>query len=261
MSSHSVQDKFSLGTWVQINNATVIEIIGQSEMDFIVIDMEHGNISLDSLENLLRAAECSALEAIVRVNENNASLISKVLDLGPDGLLVPHISSKVDAQKVVQYSKYPPYGNRGSCPTIREANHWCDNWVNFMDKSNKETKIIALVEGTDGISNFQDIVQVEGIDYFMIGPFDLSVAMGIPGELSHPSIERKHKEVIQLTKKYGKELIGVDFSYDLNEIASSIQQWKQRDISKIMVGIDKMFFTKITQEVGQLKANIKGGNS
>src|SRR5699024_2209075 len=119
-------NNFSLGTWVQINSAEVIEIIGQSDLDFIVIDLEHGNISLESLENLLRAAEGSGLESIVRVNEINASLITKVLDLGPDGLVVPHIATKDEAEEVVQYAKYPPIGNRGSCPTIREANHWCD---------------------------------------------------------------------------------------------------------------------------------------
>lgn len=251
-----MREKFSLGTWVQINNATVIEIIGQSGIDFIVIDLEHGNISLESLEDLLRAAKCSGLKVIVRVNEINASLIMKVLDLGPEGLLVPHISSKEEAEKVIQFAKYPPIGNRGSCPTIREANHWCDDWTSFMNISNERTKIIALVEGIEGIDNFSDIVRVEGIDFFMIGPFDLSVSLGVPGELSHPSIEEKLMEVIHEADKHGKELIGVDFSYEIKDMATNIKKWQERKVSKVMVGIDKMFITKILQEVGQLKSNL-----
>src|SRR5699024_8758594 len=171
-----------------------------------------------------------------RVNEINASLITKVLDLGPDGLVVPHIATKDEAEEVVQYAKYPPIGNRGSCPTIREANHWCDDWTSFMDKSNKQTDIIALVEGTEGIDNFSDIVQVEGIDFFMIGPFDLSVALGVPGELSHRWIENKYAEIVHEAKKYNKELIGVDFSYELQDMEASINNWRIREVSKMMVG-------------------------
>lgn len=252
--------KISLGTWVQIDNATIIEIIGNSGMDFIVIDLEHGNISLESLENLLRAAKCSGLESIVRVYENNSSLISRVLDLGPDGLLIPHISSKEEAERVVLNAKYPPLGKRGSCPAIREANHWTDDWNSFMKKSNKTTNIIALIEGVEGIDNFNEIVKVEGIDTFMVGPFDLSVTLGIPGEVSHPLIEEKYAKIIQEVKEHDKELIGIDFSYELENIESSINNWQEREVSKVMVGIDKMFFTKILKEVVKLKPKNKGDN-
>lgn len=253
------KDNYQLGTWVQMNSSTVIEIIGQSKFDFIVIDLEHGNISLESLEQLLRAAECSGLKAIVRVYENNASLIMRVLDLGPDGVLIPHVSSKKEAEKAVQFAKYPPIGTRGSCPCIREADHWSNNWPEFMKKSNNDTMVVALVEGQDGIENFGEIVEVDGIDAFMIGPFDLSVSLGIPGQTTHPSIEETYSQVIEQTKKHGKELIGVDFSYDLQDIESSLGVWSNRGVSMIMTGIDKMFFTKIVQEVGELKIS-KGGD-
>ncbi|WP_163969638.1 HpcH/HpaI aldolase family protein [Oceanobacillus halotolerans] len=244
---------FGLGTWVQINSATVVEIIGNSNFDFVVIDLEHGNISLESLENLLRAAKLSGLETIVRVYENNSSLIMRVLDLGPDGILVPHVSSKEDAVRVVQSAKYPPLGDRGSCPCIPEANHWTNDWTSFMEQSNRDTEIIALVEGQHGMNHFQEIIEVDGIDTFMIGPFDLSVSLGIPGDSSHPLIEEKYNSLIELVEKQGKELIGVDFSYEMKAIQSNIEKWRQRGVTRMMTGIDKMFVTKMMKEVGNFK--------
>lgn len=245
--------KVELGTWIQINNPTVVEIIGFNGFDFVVIDMEHGNISLESLEDLMRAAQVSGMKSIVRVYENNAALIMKVLDLGPDGLMVPQVSSKSEALKVVKHAKYPPFGERGSCPCIREANHWNMNWTEFMEESNKTTKLIALVEGKEGIDNFSEIAGVEGIDAYMIGPFDLSVSLGIPGQTKHSIIEEKYTEIIKIAKEKGKELIGVDFSYESEDIKKSIETWKNREVSMVMTGMDKMFFTKIAKEIAQYK--------
>ena len=253
----SIRKDFELGTWIQINSPTVVEIMGMNGFDFVVIDLEHGNISLENLEHLLRAAKVANLKSIVRVYENNAALIMKVLDLGPDGLLVPQVSSKAEALKVVKHAKYPPFGDRGSCPCIRQAKHWETNWTEFMEESNKQTMLIALVEGKEGVENFSEIAEVEGIDALMIGPFDLSVSLGIPGQIKHPMIEEKYAEIIQVAKSKGKDIIGVDFSFETDDIESSIETWKSRGVHMIMTGIDKMFLTKIVREITQLRGNVK----
>ncbi|WP_392455583.1 HpcH/HpaI aldolase/citrate lyase family protein [Chryseomicrobium aureum] len=248
--------KLELGTWVQINNSTVVEIIGNSGFDFVVIDLEHSNISLESLENLLRATYQSGLESYVRVNENNPSLISRVLDLGVDGIVFPNVSSVDEAIKIVKASKFPPHGNRGSCPCIREAGHWNLNWAEFIKESNKRVKIIALIEGLKGIENFNEIINVEGIDSYMVGPFDLSVSLGIPGQISHELISDTYKQFAEIANSNGKEFIGLDFSYETDDIAVSIKSWKERNIYKVMTGIDKMFLSKIFSDVANLKNNI-----
>lgn len=246
------ESKSVLGTWVQLGNENIVEIIGYSNFDFVIIDLEHGNITLEKLEHLIRAARVSDLYTIVRVYENNSSLIMRVLNLGIDAILVPQISSKEDAEKIVNSSKYPPLGCRGSCPCIREAGHWDDDWVSFMKDSNKNVEVIALVEGEEGLNNFSEIVAVEGIDSFMIGPFDLSVSLGIAGQVNHDIIEKKYKEVISLASSYNKEIIGVDFSYELDGIKIAIDVWLNRGVKRVVTGIDKMFFTKIINDVSKL---------
>jgi 4-hydroxy-2-oxoheptanedioate aldolase len=247
-----------LGTWVQINNAEVIEMIGTSDFDFIVIDMEHGNIWLESVEHLIRAAENSNLYPIVRVPENNASLILKVLDLGAKGILVPHISSKEDAEKAVKAAKYSPLGERGSCPCIRAGRHMVENWSSFSRKSNEEVKVILLIEGEEGVANFHEIVTIPGVDAYMIGPFDLSVSLGVPGEVSHPLVEQKFKEVSEIIRKYNKELIGVDFSANESDIIYNLQKWRERGSRIFMTGIDKWIFSKAVKTTSSVINKLRG---
>jgi 2-keto-3-deoxy-L-rhamnonate aldolase RhmA len=249
------QSNEKLGTWVQMNSPTIVEILGNNGFDFIVIDLEHGNISLESLEHLLRAAEVSSLEAFVRVHDNNPSLITKVLDLGPHGIVVPHITTREEAEMVVSFAKYPPLGVRGSCPCTREAQHMNNDWSVFMKKSNKEMKVIALVEGEEGIKNFESIASVEGINALMVGPFDLSVSLGVPGEIEHSLIEEKYSRLIDLTNQLGKDLIGIDFSEGVKGIEKGLNKWRNRSIKTIMTGIDKMIFGQSAREITALKHN------
>lgn len=252
------KDSIHLGTWLQINNAEVVEIIGNSEFSFVVIDMEHGNIWLESLEHLIRAAENAHLFPIVRVPENNASLILKVLDLGAKGLIIPHISSKEEAEKAVKAAKYPPYGERGSCPCIRAGGHMVEDWSSFAQKTNEEVKVILLVEGEEGISNFSEIVSVEGVDAYMIGPFDLSVSLGVPGQVNHPLVEEKLREVSQIIREHQKELIGVDFSKTESGIIDNLQKWQERGSRILMTGIDKWIFSQAVKATSSVINQLKG---
>lgn len=246
----------TFGTWVQINHTSIIEMIGRSSFDFIVIDLEHGNIGLESLEQMIITAENSKLFPIVRVPELNSSFIMKVLDLGARGLIVPQISSREQAEKVVKAAKFPPIGNRGSCPCIRSGNHWVENWSQFSREQNQNVSVIALVEGTEGISNFKEIVKTEGIDAFMIGPFDLSVALGVPGETTHPLVEEALDEIFNLAQKYNKQVIGVDFSIEEEDIKKNLIRWQKRGSKILMTGIDKFFFTKKLTEISSVYNDI-----
>jgi 4-hydroxy-2-oxoheptanedioate aldolase len=245
-----------LGTWVQINNPEVVEIMGNGSFDFVILDMEHGNIWYESLVDLIRAAKLRDLYSIVRVPELNGPSIMKVLDLGANGIIVPQVSTKEQAQKAVSFAKYPPDGQRGSCPCIRAANHYVEDWGRFAKKCNHDVSVIILVEGPEGIKNFGEIVQTEGVDAFMIGPFDLSVALGIPGEVTHPLVEQKLDEVFALAKAYNKEIIGVDFSNNPIDAEANLKKWKARGSRIFMTGIDKWIFTGAVKQFSQFKTNL-----
>src|SRR5699024_4663404 len=114
--------------------------------------------------------------------------ITKALDIGAEGVLVPQISTKEEAEKVVSAARYYPNGNRGACPFIRSGNHLVTNWEEYYTKANKDVVVMALIEGEKGLNNLEEIISTEGLDAIMLGPMDLSVSLGLGGELEHPKV-------------------------------------------------------------------------
>lgn len=232
-------ERISVGTWVQINNPEVVEMAAISGFDFLILDMEHGNFDFPSLENLLRAAESHNVRPIVRVQENDPASIMKALDLGAKGVLIPQVATRQDAERAVQAAKYAPVGARGACPFIRAGGHLITQWEAHANQSNQQLQVIALVEGKEGIDNLEAIVATPGIDALMIGPFDLSVSLGISGQVDHPLIDQKFDEAAALAHRYGKTLFGVDFQTDYEGIKNKLLRWRARGVTTIVSGADK----------------------
>lgn len=245
-------NSLKLGTWVQISSPDIVEILGANGFDFVILDLEHGNIDFRTLENLIRAAELYNVYPIVRVPEYNQAQIMKVLDLGAKGIMVPQITSKEEVEQVVQAVKYPPIGHRGSCPCIRAGSHLVDDWERFSKSANKNISAIVLVEGVEGIENFEEIVSVENVDAFMIGPFDLSVSLGVPGEVNHKKIKEKLEEIISLAHQHNKKIIGVDFSSNETDIKENLRYWRSLGSNILMTGIDKLLLGQKVKSVTKI---------
>ncbi len=176
-----------LGSWNIIPSPSLVEIIGNSGLDFIVIDSEHGPVSMETAENLIRAAEVSGMDVLIRVSHNDSHLILRALDIGACGVQVPHISTEKEAKLVVEYAKYYPEGKRGFSPFTRAARYSLDA-QGHTDRSNDETIVVLNIEGKEGIKNLKEIIKVPGIDVIFIGPYDLSQSLGKPGEVDNREI-------------------------------------------------------------------------
>lgn len=111
-----------IGTWNIIPSSTIVEAIGYSGFDFVVIDAEHGPINMETAENLIRAAEVAGTTPIVRVPTNESYLVLRALDIGAHGVQVPHVSTKEEAERVVKYSKYYPKGKEDFLPLQGQGN-------------------------------------------------------------------------------------------------------------------------------------------
>lgn len=179
--------KTVLGSWNIIPSPSLVEIIGNSGLDFIVIDSEHGPVSMETAENLIRSAEVSGMDAVIRVSHNDSHLILRALDIGASGVQVPHVSTKKEARKVVEHAKYYPEGKRGFSPFTRAARYSLDA-QGHTDRSNDQTIVVLNIEGKEGIKNLKEIVKVPGIDVIFIGPYDLSQSLGKPGEVDNREI-------------------------------------------------------------------------
>ncbi|WP_110648857.1 HpcH/HpaI aldolase family protein [Salinicola peritrichatus] len=243
-----------LGTWVQINSPELVELVALSGFDFAILDMEHGNIDFPSLEHLIRASESRQMRPVVRVTENDAFPIMKALDLGAKGVLIPQVETPEEARRAVQAAKYAPLGTRGACPFVRAGGHLIAQWEEHAHQANRDTQVIALIESKTGVDHLDAIVATPGLDAFMIGPFDLSVSLGIAGQVDHPLIHTTFDHAMTLAHHHQKTFLAVDFQTDRAGVAGMLANWRERGVTTLVSGADKaMILTSMRTQVRTLR--------
>ena len=190
------QGGIAFGGVSHIPSTAIVELMGIAGYDFDLIDTEHGMYDVDTAGELIRAASGVGLTPIVRVLQNDPGLIMKAFDLGAEGVVVPHVVSKDDAERAVRAAKYHPEGERGSCPFIAAAGYSLYDWAVYQEAANRETMVIVLIEDREGVENIDEILSVKGIDAVFLGPFDMSVGMGQRGDALHPDVQGNLDRVI-----------------------------------------------------------------
>jgi len=175
-------NKLSLGSWVMMKDSISTEILSNVNLDWLVIDYEHTSLSLETIQHHIRNIQNFGLEALVRVSKNEEVIIKKVLDMGADGIVVPMICSKSDAINAVNYAKYPPEGLRGV--GLYRAQNYGLQFEKYKKWVDKNLVIIAQIEHIKAVDNLDEILDVNGIDGILIGPYDLSASMGRPGDFN-----------------------------------------------------------------------------
>ena len=195
------EGKNVFGPFMKFTDPAAVEIMGFAGFDFVIIDAEHGPISMQSAQNMIRAAETANITPIIRVSSDDEALILRALDIGAQGIEIPQINSKSQAIKAVKSVKYSPQGERGVCRYVRAANYSSMDKFKYFKFANEETMIIAHIEGVEGINNLDEILSVPGIDVIFIGPYDLSQSLGIPGEVNNPLVTERMKEVVLKCKE------------------------------------------------------------
>jgi len=196
------------GTWCLIPSPEVINIIAKSGLDFVFIDMEHGATDFVNVGRMITSAQVEGCSAIVRVPKLQEDYILRVLDLAPDGIVVPHIETKYDAVHFVHYSKFAPIGYRGYSPYTKSGgyNYNC----NYTKNENNRLLNIAIVEGSDGIANLEDIVKIKDIDVIYLGTYDISVMLGIPGQVNDKRVYKVLEDCTKFVKNSDK-IVGCMF--------------------------------------------------
>jgi 4-hydroxy-2-oxoheptanedioate aldolase len=196
-------NKTVVGTWSSLSSPNVISVLGTTNLDFVVIDMEHGSMSFETVENMVRAAEATGISPIVRVWDDDEQTLLRALETGVQSVMIPHISTVEDAERVAKCCKYYPDGNRGLSPYTRSHNFTHENIDKSLQKENRETLVGILVEGKLGLSNLEDIVKVKGIDLIYLGLFDICQSVGIPGEINHPVVLDEIKRCFDVINSNG----------------------------------------------------------
>ena len=211
-----------IGPLLGFTSPQLVEIAGRAGFDFLFIDCEHGAIGLDECENLVRAADLVELSTIVRVPENNPQQILRYLDLGAHGVQVPHVTTKDDALRAVDATKYAPQGSRGMGGG-RAADYGLGRYTGeaYLTFANEQTWVSAMIEDLEGIRNLDQILTVEGLDIIAIGPNDLAASLGHPGHSDHPDVQRTIDEIVAQTKAAGKA-VGVGGNSNAESVRKNI---------------------------------------
>ena len=177
------------GVSVMIPSPQIVEMIAAAGFDWVLLDCEHGTLTLESVELMAMAAEASGITAIARPVTKSPEHVLQVLDRGVMGVQVPHVNTAAEAHEVLAAVKYHPQGKRSLAAGTRSAVYdSIGSLADYVKAANEQTLIAIQLEDQPAIENIDELLKVDDIDVFFIGPSDLSQAMGHPGNPKAPLV-------------------------------------------------------------------------
>ena len=188
-----------VGSWMQLTDSNVAEIMGRSGYQWVAIDMEHGPVSLSQLPDLFRALELGGTLPLARVASPLPINCRQALDQGAAGVVIPMISSAAQLQAIINECHWPPRGRRGV--GFQRANVFGKFFDAYVQEA-QESLIIAQIEHVDAVNNLESIVAVEGLDAIMVGPYDLSASLGITGEFENKKYLETLSKILSMCAKH-----------------------------------------------------------
>ena len=195
----------AFGVSVMFPSPHIVDIVGRLGFDWVLIDCEHGSISLESVELMVMAAEAAGVTPIARPPVNSFESIGQLMDRGAMGVQVPHVNTAEDARKAVESVRYHPLGERGLAAGVRSASYgYGMSMSEYAEQSNAETLVCVQIEEGEAVKNIDEIVQVDGVDVFFVGPSDLSQSLGYPGRPDTPEVRDAMDGVFATVAAVGK---------------------------------------------------------
>ena len=199
------ESKATFGIMITFPSAPVVEMLGHLGFDWVLIDNEHGSITVDNSEDMIRAAELSGIAPIVRPVANRPEFISPFMDRGAWGVQVPHVNTAEEAAATVDAVKYYPDGHRGIFSRSRPSGYGFNTTTGeYVAEANRNTLVCVMLEEVEAIDNLESMIQVEGVDVYFIGSGDLSQSMGYPGQLAHPEVQAVMERGVDVIRKAGQ---------------------------------------------------------
>jgi 2-keto-3-deoxy-L-rhamnonate aldolase RhmA len=190
--------KVCLGATITMNSPTVAEMLSHLGLDWLWFEMEHSSLGETDVLTMLQATNGSDVSTVVRVPWNDKTMIKRALDLGPDGIIVPLVNSREEAEYAVRAMKYPPVGERGA--GLGRAQCYGMHMGEYLETANAEVTLILMIEHIRAVENIEEILAVKGVDSVMIGSLDLSGSMGMLGNTADPKVEGAVQKVLAASK-------------------------------------------------------------
>lgn len=194
----------AVGTMIrEMRSPAVAQIMAAAGMDYIIIDLEHSSYGLETTADLIRQARACDLCAIVRVPEIHKSWISRVLDAGAHGVLVPFVETRDQVEQVIALSKYPPVGRRGLASQIGHTDYKPGDLETLVREKNEQTIVAIQIESPLGVRNLPEMLSVSGVDVVISGPNDMASSMNLAGQVNSPAVLEQIDRMIDICKSKG----------------------------------------------------------
>jgi len=192
--------QLTLGSWISLGHPAIAEIFANAGFDWLVVDLEHSTISMEQAGDLIRVIDLAGVTPLVRLTCNEPNQIKRVMDAGAHGIVVPMVNSPEDAIRAVEATRYAPRGARGV--GLARAQKYGAGFQEYLEWQKDGPVVIVQIEHKMALESLDAILSVKDVDGFIIGPYDLSCSMGIPGEFEHPEF----LDAMDLIKSTGERL-------------------------------------------------------
>lgn len=227
--------KLSIGSWITIGDNAIAEIMSKAGFDWLAVDMEHSALSMAQCQELLRVIDLCQVAPLVRVGANDPLLIKRAMDAGAHGVIVPMVNTAEEAKQAVSYVKYPPEGKRGV--GLSRAQGYGTNFDAYKNWVKKESIVVIQIEHIDAIKNLENILSVDGVDAFIVGPYDLSGSLKIPGQFNDKRVKDAVKKIISVSRDRN-----ISAGYHVVSTDEKLVQKKiEEGYSFIAYGVDFLF--------------------
>ena len=236
----------SLGTFTAIGNPLAVESLRYTGLDYVIVDTEHTPAGIESAAAQIAAAQGAGLTALARANEISRTAVLRLLDVGAQGVVVPCVETVEEVRELVQYAKYTPLGNRGFCPTRDGGWGYAPHAASipdYMETCNQETLLLPQCETAGCLEHIEEITAMDGVDGIFVGPFDLSIALGHPGEFDAPEVHEAILRVQAACRRHGK--LSMIFT---GGPAASRQRFAEGYDSATM-GLDTLFYVEMYKKM------------
>ncbi|GAA1010091.1 aldolase [Acrocarpospora pleiomorpha] len=234
-------DRCLVGTWVKIPALETVELLARAGFDFVVVDMEHSPISLESAYRAVVVAQGLGVHALVRVPDAGGSHLQRVLDIGADGILVPHVTGRADAERAMSGMIFPPHGTRGSGSTSRAGAWGLDGNAEYVRRGNEETLRIPQLEDLSALEEVEEILDTPGLNGVFLGMGDLTLSTGLKAD--DPGLRRHVDRLLA-----GAKARGLPCGVAARDAAAA-QEAARDGFSFVMISNDASIFGRAAAEL------------
>jgi 2-keto-3-deoxy-L-rhamnonate aldolase RhmA len=190
------------GSWTSLAHPSITEIFTRSGVDFVGIDLEHSTISQEQSQRIIATAQAGGAVCLPRVASHNPEMVRRLLDSGADGMIIPMVQNAQDVENMIAWAKYPPLGRRGF--GVSRAQGYGMDFSEYTKMWNASSIMIAQIESIGAVERIDEILDYPELDGVMVGPYDISGSLGIPGQIEHQKVLDASKRVIAACQRHGK---------------------------------------------------------